>query len=252
MTAAVVCAGCGQPLTPRPGRGRRTQYHDATCRQRARRARLAAAHAPAWEALARLEAAAAATRRAMTTGAEAQAAIGDLQAAAAELAACYGSPPSTPGTITHVTEKVTGTSGSNGETRQHHTAPAVTENVTPLRQRTTRRATRGDAAGPTLPGPATATERPSLELDDPLDTSTVRMERGQGPGTWVVICGQEGNERVVGYLMHDLRRPRAWAARGAGYEPILGGPWNTRETALVQLIAAHQRKSKNTRRRRRP
>lgn len=65
-----ICAGCGEML-PRPtGRGRPATYHGAACRQRARRARLAAdpARTSLLALLDRAGRAVADARRAVTSG----------------------------------------------------------------------------------------------------------------------------------------------------------------------------------------
>src|SRR4051794_24423120 len=82
-----VCAGCGETL-PRPrGRGRPAAYHGPTCRQRARRARLAAdpARTNLLALLDRAGRVVADVRRAVTSGEDAHAALAEL-VAVAELA----------------------------------------------------------------------------------------------------------------------------------------------------------------------
>lgn len=82
-----VCAGCGEVLPSPKERGRPARYHGPACRQRARRARLAANHVRTnlLVLLDRAGRAAADVRRAVTTGEDARAALGEL-AAVAELA----------------------------------------------------------------------------------------------------------------------------------------------------------------------
>jgi hypothetical protein len=61
----VICAGCGRELSPGSGRGRPARFHDAACRQRAHRARLASERAEAVTALAAVEEAVSEVRRAI-------------------------------------------------------------------------------------------------------------------------------------------------------------------------------------------
>jgi hypothetical protein len=66
----MMCAGCGQPLVADSGRGRPARYHDATCRQRARRARLATDHQATVDSLASAESAVSALQRAVLTNSD--------------------------------------------------------------------------------------------------------------------------------------------------------------------------------------
>lgn len=85
----VLCVGCGRSLLERQSRGRPALYHGPACRQRARRARLGTDPGRI-ELLAvaeRAEHASRALRRAVTTSQDHDAAVTELLAAAATLAA---------------------------------------------------------------------------------------------------------------------------------------------------------------------
>ncbi len=65
----MVCAGCGRELPPRQaGSGRPALFHDATCRQRARRARLASRHGELLTALTEVDTATSELRRMALSG----------------------------------------------------------------------------------------------------------------------------------------------------------------------------------------
>lgn len=80
------CTGCGQPLAAGSNRGRPARYHNAACRQRARRARLATRHGDVLAAVAAVEAAAAEVRHAVLADGDTDQAARLLTRAAAELA----------------------------------------------------------------------------------------------------------------------------------------------------------------------
>jgi hypothetical protein len=64
----MLCAGCGKPVGAGSGRGRPSRYHDAACRQRARRARLATDHHATLDTLAELDTGVSAVRHAVLAG----------------------------------------------------------------------------------------------------------------------------------------------------------------------------------------
>jgi hypothetical protein len=127
----VLCLGCHLPLPVRPtGVGRPARYHGSACRQRARRARLATAPGVAdlLAAVDRAEQAAAAVRRAITTGANTESAVADLLTAAGALADL-----ASPETATHlalVTESVTKEAARPQPSPTRPPSVDVTEKVT--------------------------------------------------------------------------------------------------------------------------
>lgn len=63
----MICTGCGLELSTGARRGRPAKFHNAACRQRAHRARLASQYAHVLDALTAVDAAVAELRRAMLT-----------------------------------------------------------------------------------------------------------------------------------------------------------------------------------------
>lgn len=194
-----VCAGCGKKLPRREGRGRPATYHGPACRQRARRARLAADPARA-DLLALLDHAGRAVadaRRAATTGEDARAALAELTAvielAEAALPDAAAAIPST---------KVEGL-------HEHAAKPTVMESAPPETRPVTR--------------------------EDVIDVDTVRVERGRDfeiSGSYRVLAG---DSILLGYVARDRRR--RWGARTAATMlNVPGGPWRTRQDALAGLL----------------
>jgi hypothetical protein len=94
----VICSGCGLELLVGAARGRPARFHGATCRQRARRARLANANAELLAAVTAVEAAVSQVRRMVLAGEQPPADAGSrLQQAAAELAEQLQDAGTTPG-----------------------------------------------------------------------------------------------------------------------------------------------------------
>ena len=202
--AGPVCAGCGKTLSTPGGRGRPATYHGPACRQRARRARLAAdpARAGLLGLLDRAGRAVAAARRAVTSGDDPSAALAEL-AVVAEIV-----------NASHATEaaaaphaEVERASASAGE------SATVTKFVTDT----------------------TAIEARPATCEDVIDVDTVRVERGEDfefSGTYRVLAG---DSIMLGYLARDQRR--RWEARTATTTmTVPGGPWRTRQDALVGLL----------------
>lgn len=198
-----VCGGCGKTLPHASGRGRPARYHGAACRQRARRARLAAdpARADLLGLLDRAGRAVAAARHAALSGEDPGAALAEL-AAVAELV-------NTP----HLPHAVPARSAAP----KHPAAPVpdkrpVTESVTNMGAPTVRPVTRKDM----------------------IDVDTVRVERGEDfeiSGSYRVLAG---DSILLGYLARDRRR--RWEARTTTALTVSGGPWRTRQDALVGLL----------------
>lgn len=208
-----VCAGCGEML-PRPrGRGRPATYHGPACRQRARRARLAAdpTGADLLALLDRAGRAVAGARRAVTSGEDARAALAEL-AAAAELAQAA-----------QATDVATTSRVDMERSPADAATPTVTESVT-------------ESVAPEL--------RP-VTREDVIDVDTVRVERGKDfeiSGTYRVLAG---DSVVLGYLARDNRQ--RWEARTAGtWLTVPGGPWRTRQEALVGLLLNGGIRAKNS------
>ncbi|WP_208608201.1 hypothetical protein [Amycolatopsis pretoriensis] len=202
--AEPVCAGCGKRL-PRPsGRGRPATYHGPACRQRARRARLAA-DPVATDLLALLDQAGraiATARRAVTSGDDPQSALAEL-AAATDLVS-----------VRHAAEVATTPSAEVEHPSLTAAQPAaVTNSVT---------------------NPAAPTARP-VTREDVIDVDAVRVERSEDfeiSGTYRVLAG---DSVLLGYLARDQRR--RWEARTAATAlTVPGGPWRTRQDALVGLL----------------
>lgn len=83
----MICTGCGLELPVGAARGRPARYHDATCRQRARRARLATNNTDLLAAVTAVETVVSQVRRMVLTGEQPPTDTGSrLQQTAAELA----------------------------------------------------------------------------------------------------------------------------------------------------------------------
>lgn len=225
------CAGCGSPLPAGAGRGRPARYHNATCRQRARRARLAAVHGEVLGALTAVESATSEVRRAILLGEAPEAAGRQLAQAAAELTQRLGLPhpglTTEPATGRPVTKSVTPPSAET-ELPQPVPAPVVTKPVTEQPQPARR--PRSRRAAPAL-----------------LDLDTVRQERSTDPirPGWRVLAGPVNAPVLVGFLepVYSVtgRRSSRWEARTERLTLVQGGPWRNRTMALANLVAAYQR-----------
>jgi hypothetical protein len=140
-------------------------------------------------------------RRAVTSGEDARAALAEL-AAVAELAQ-----------VAQATD-VAATSRVEVEARSAHaTEPTVTESVTESFVPETRPVTR----------------------EDLIDVDTVRVERGKDFEISGAYRVQAADSILLGYLGRDRRR--RWEARTAATSlAVPGGPWRTRQDALVGLL----------------
>lgn len=80
-----------------------------------------------------------------------------------------------------------------------------------------------------------APEARPVTREDVIDVETVRVERGKDfeiLGTYRVLAG---DSILLGYLGRD--RHRRWAARTAAAAlTVPGGPWKTRQNALLGLL----------------
>lgn len=214
------CTGCGQPLAVEAKRGRPARYHNAACRQRARRARVATQHGDVLAAVAEIEAAAAEVRHAVLTDGDTDQAARQLTSAAAELAQLVTSAPA---------------SATPAATQETPPTPAVTKPVTQ------------DAAR------ASRAKRPVWIAS--LDLDTVRLERSSDPtrAGWRVLAGAEDAPVLVGFLEPMLsvtgRRSSRWEAQTASLTRVHGGPWRNRTEALARLVDDYQRAAARPRRR---
>ncbi|PWK82249.1 hypothetical protein C8D88_114117 [Lentzea atacamensis] len=210
----VDCAGCGRPLLLGTKRGRPARYHNAACRQRARRARLATDHGDVLTAVAAVESAAAEVRHAVLANRDTAQAASRLAGAAAELARLVTPAPTVP--------------------TDEPPAPPVTKPVTEDKPRTSR------------------AKRPARIA--PLDLDTVRLERSSDPTRtgWRVLAGAEDAPVLVGFLEPMLsvtgRRSGRWEAQTASLTRVHGGPWRNRTEALARLVDDYQRAASRPRR----
>lgn len=230
----MLCAGCGLPVSTGSGPGRPARYHNATCRQRARRARMATQHGDILAAVAAVESAASDIRHALLTNGDPSQAGHLLTQAVAELAQRLQlpRPASTPGPDIdlRVTKPVTTPDDQPHEASRPTLAPPVTQSVTEpatdKRQSPQRRA---------------RSARPA-----PLDLETVRQERSTDPVSpgWRILAGDTNAPIVVGFLEPVLsvtgRRSGRWQARRKLLTLVPGGPWRNRTDALVHLVDDYQ------------
>ena len=201
--AEPVCAGCGEML-PRPrGRGRPATYHGPACRQRARRARLTAdpTRADLLALLDRAGRAVAGARRAVTSGEDARTALADLAAVARLAEAAQATNVAAPPRAEM--------EGSSAHTVESSVTESVTEFVAPKTRPVTR--------------------------EDVIDLDAVRVERSEDfeiSGAYRVLAG---DSILLGYVGRDRRR--RWEARTATTTlTVPGGPWQTRQDALIGLL----------------
>jgi hypothetical protein len=225
------------------------RYHGPACRQRARRARLAVDpdRAQLLALAQRAEHAALALRRAVTTGQDHDAAVAEWLAAADALAATLSDgahDESTPvnGATTPqdspVTKSVTETvpCPAAPEPAQHSTGSAQRSGNPATNQAARRRHT-------------TQQQRPQ-----PIDPDTVRLERSGDydlTGTWHVVAGPANDPIPVGFVRRNDLGKR-WQARTPALVAISGGPWRTRQDAVLHLVQHHQQATASRSRRRQP
>lgn len=226
-----VCPGCGLPIGPGAGVGRRARYHGATCRQRARRARLATApdRTALLDTIGRAENALAVLRRDLLAGASV-----DVEVAAGELAALAAR------LRTRVVPPVPVDVPPAGDPGTGHASTTVTEPVTPAVS---------DPAPvvESVPEPPARTVGVAGGVDiAAVDLDTVRVERAvdyEISGAWAVLAGPADDPIRLGTLRRAGRR---WEARTTTGAPAGGGPWPSRRDALVGLVGHYQAIAVNT------
>ncbi|MFC5099943.1 hypothetical protein [Kibdelosporangium philippinense] len=209
----VLCEGCGGALPARAGTaGRPATYHGATCRQRARRARLAAEPDRA-ALLARLDdvgQALSAARHAVTANQDARAALEQLRALV----------------IAVTPERSALAPGSHTSTVTKH----VTEST--------------DCDVIIDPSPRAVTPA------DKVDPNTVKVLRSpdfEVSGSYHALATVQGETVLLGILRRSDRT--GWVALTPLLIAVSGGPWRTRQDALVQLILNHDLARTNARER---
>jgi hypothetical protein len=94
----------------------------------------------------------------------------------------------------------------------------------------------------TKPSARRHTERASRPKPKPIDPDTVRLERSADydvTGTWRVLAGPADDPMLVGFVRNS-GRGKHWEARTPSLITVSGGPWRTRQDALVHLVFNHQ------------
>lgn len=228
-----VCPGCGDPLPARAaarrGSGRRARYHSATCRQRARRARLATT-GPGADLLAaaeRAERASAQLRRTLLTG--------------------QNPDPHDSAELLEAATTLASAGSARGDERD-------LEEQRPERHSVTKKVTNQGTADPGGTGQVADRDtsvtkrhrgRSRRDRAQALDLGTVRCEKGHdfaSTGAWQVRGGSDDDATRLGYL-ERTRYPRVgWQAKTPNHLSVPGGPWRTRQDALVHLIEDHLQK----------
>jgi hypothetical protein len=172
------------------------------------------------------EGAAAGLRTALLTGSDPAVSAAGLQAAAQEV------------------ERLLAASATDLPTP----AAAVTESVSESPQASHRE----PGTEPVTKKPASAHRRAAQRVV-PIDADSVRVERGLEPGNWRVLADDGAGPVEVGYLQSVPSlsgRTRHWRALTAQtLLPVQGGPWKTRQDALVHLVDDHLRRAERGRRR---
>jgi len=251
----MLCAGCGKPVGTGSGRGRPTRYHDAACRQRARRARLATDHHATLGTLTDLETALSAVRHAVLAGQDPTEGYRHILA-----------------TTTALTDHLTPATPEPGA----ETEPAVTESVTTAETAPEDAASIPPAtARPPVPGPpesAPAGDAPVAEACTGAVIKTVDLGAVIGQG-WTVAQYAGDGEASVWHVQRDGRtvgtvrrsydlssNTRGWEARTAAYEPVpaVGSLaasrrhdrlWRTRDAAAAGIAARLGRRTRRPRQR---
>ena len=235
----MICAGCGLELPPKTGRGRPARFHNGACRQRAHRAK-ASQPIAVLAALDAVETAAREIRWAVLTSSPTRQAAHQLADAMRELTEhLREQTPIRRASDTAITHSATtpvdappSTLTNSSEHVNQLPAPpprqAVTKNVTKIKG-----------------GSATSRSRRRTSASAALDLDTVRLEPSADPGTWRVLAGETGDSILVGTLTPALSfgRRRKWEARDQGWITVPGGPWPTRQAALIHLLDSHQRRA---------
>lgn len=238
----MLCAGCGEPMTVGTKRGRPARYHDATCRQRAHRARRANQHDATLHILTSLEEAATALRHALITNKDTAEAHGRIIDRVAELSQQLDHPKPaadhTSATATAVTEPVTDSPPTPQTDSTSTTSPAATSDA----DRTA--ADQPDAAGnETPPAPITKT----IDMRDTIGPgwTLVQHEGDADASMWRV----RHNGEVVGTVSRHYElasNTRGWEARTSHYVqvPAIGKLaasrrhdrlWRTRDSAAAGI-----------------
>ena len=246
----VDCLGCGQPLPDRASRGRPARYHGPACRQRARRARIAADpdRTELLTVAKHAEQAALALRWAAASGHDPRAAVDELLAAIAPLAAPRDNADVTSPTMDHAcptAEPVT-----KSVTEKSVTPPRPVEPLSePTQGRTSRPSNISEGVAKKVTKSPAKRARRQARATGPIDVDTVRLERGADydtSGTWRVVAGAHDDPIVIGFLRrHGLSKK--WQANTASWITVSGGPWRTRQDALVQLLLHHERRAQPSR-----
>lgn len=237
----VLCSGCGQPLTTRSQRGRPARYHDATCRQRARRARLATDQHATLTTLTALETAVRELRHALLTNQDTSPAHRRIATATAEL-----------------TRQLTDGPVPTSPDQSCVTAPAPPVPFTVSHPVPT-----------TIDEPADPIHEPPARV-----VRTVDLADRIGPG-WTLVQHEGEADAAVWHVHHDgnaagtIRRAydlatntRGWEARTEQFDQVRAVGsfaasrrtdrlWRTRDSAAAG-IAAHASPTRPARRRRHP
>jgi hypothetical protein len=253
----MLCAGCGEPIGTGSGRGRPARYHNATCRQRAHRARLATDHHDTLAALANLDAAVSDARHAILTGQDPAEGYRRILAATGTLGGHLApvtplTPESDTETDSAVTESVT-ISGADS-VPDVPSPPAGSERPVP---------------GPSAP--VTVTDAPASETCGGPVTKTVDLAAVIGSG-WTLIQHAGDGEASVWHLQRGGRtvgtvcrsydvssRARGWEARTADFVrvPALGSLaasrrhdrlWRSRDAAAAGIAAQLDRRRRTRQR----
>lgn len=206
------CTGCGQPLATGANRGRPARYHNAACRQRARRARIATQHGDVLAAVAAVETAAAEVRHAVLADGDVDQAARLFTRAAAELARLVPAAPVA-----------------------QEDQPTVTKPVTENKPRTS--LVKNPARPALLDLNTVRLERSS----DPTRTGW-RVLAGQTDAP-IVVGFLEPMLSVTG------RRSSRWEAQTASMTRVHGGPWRNRMDALARLVDDYQQAASRPQRR---
>ncbi|UJW36901.1 hypothetical protein L3Q67_45365 (plasmid) [Saccharothrix sp. AJ9571] len=77
------------------------------------------------------------------------------------------------------------------------------------------------------PGPATVFDPDTVRLDTTADEIT-RARR--------VLAGDATSPRTIGFVQPVPGRARQWTASTPDFLPVAGGPWRTRQEALLHLV----------------
>lgn len=137
-------------------------------------------------------------------------------------------------------------SGSAADASSGDRAPAVTKIVTE-HARSDRRRKPVHAMPDGATTVADASERaelpPAIEPREVVDTDTVRMERipsrRDDHRSKTVLAGHGEAARLVGFLEPQGIQQKKWDAFTPGWTRLDGGPFRTRQEALLRLVRSH-------------